>query len=54
MIHDEVTSKDYVISQISIGIGKSFALITQFEKVILEAMENIFQLHNLQFFLTQV
>lgn len=42
MIHDEVTSKDYVISQISIGIGKSFALITQFEKVILEAMEKHF------------
>ncbi|HEF1971398.1 TPA: conjugal transfer protein TraG N-terminal domain-containing protein [Campylobacter jejuni] len=42
MIHDEVTSKDYVISQIPIGIGKSFALITQFEKVILEAMEKHF------------
>lgn len=42
MIHDEVTSKDYVISQISIGIGKSFALMTQFEKVILEAMEKHF------------
>ncbi|EAL1837871.1 conjugal transfer protein TraG [Campylobacter coli] len=42
MIHDEVTSKDYVISQIPIGIGKSFALMTQFEKVILEAMEKHF------------
>ncbi|EFS4386421.1 conjugal transfer protein TraG [Campylobacter jejuni] len=42
MIYDEVTSKDYVISQIPIGIGKSFALMTQFEKVILEAMEKHF------------
>ncbi|HIH2181745.1 TPA: conjugal transfer protein TraG N-terminal domain-containing protein [Campylobacter coli] len=42
MIHDEITSKDYVISQIPIGIGKSFALMTQFEKVILEAMEKHF------------
>ncbi|EAL2051861.1 conjugal transfer protein TraG, partial [Campylobacter jejuni] len=42
MIHDEVTSKDYVISQISIGIGKSFALMTQFERLILEAMEKHF------------
>ncbi|EDP5649812.1 conjugal transfer protein TraG [Campylobacter jejuni] len=42
MIHDEVTSKDYVISQIPKGIGKSFALMTQFEKVILEAMEKHF------------
>ncbi len=42
MIHDGVTSKDYVISQIPIGIGKSFALMTQFEKVILEAMEKHF------------
>ncbi|ENY6720547.1 conjugal transfer protein TraG N-terminal domain-containing protein [Campylobacter jejuni] len=42
MIHDEVTSKDYVISQIPIGIGKSFALMTQFEKVILGAMEKHF------------
>ncbi|ECQ1865798.1 conjugal transfer protein TraG [Campylobacter coli] len=42
MIHDEVTSKDYVISQIPIGIGKSFALMTQFEKVILEAIEKHF------------
>ncbi|EDP5801344.1 conjugal transfer protein TraG [Campylobacter jejuni] len=42
MIHDEVTSKDYVISQIPIGIGKSFALMTQFEKVILETMEKHF------------
>lgn len=42
MIHDEVTNKDYVISQIPIGIGKSFALMTQFEKVILEAMEKHF------------
>ncbi|EDF9110194.1 conjugal transfer protein TraG [Campylobacter jejuni] len=42
MIHDEVTSKDYVISQIPIGIGKSFALMTQFERLILEAMEKHF------------
>ncbi|MDT9637401.1 conjugal transfer protein TraG N-terminal domain-containing protein, partial [Campylobacter jejuni] len=42
MIYDEVTSKDYVISQIPIGIGKSFALMIQFEKVILEAMEKHF------------
>ncbi|WP_252400230.1 conjugal transfer protein TraG N-terminal domain-containing protein, partial [Campylobacter jejuni] len=42
MVYDEVTSKDYVISQIPIGIGKSFALMTQFEKVILEAMEKHF------------
>lgn len=42
MIHDEVTSKDYVISQIPISIGKSFALMTQFEKVILETMEKHF------------
>ncbi|HEB7569741.1 TPA: conjugal transfer protein TraG N-terminal domain-containing protein [Campylobacter coli] len=42
MIHDEVTSKDYVISQIPTGIGKSFALMTQFEKIILEAMEKYF------------
>lgn len=42
MIHDEVTSKDYVISQIPIGIGKSFALMMQFERLILEAMEKHF------------
>ncbi|EAK6767448.1 conjugal transfer protein TraG, partial [Campylobacter jejuni] len=42
MIHDEITSKDYVISQIPIGIGKSFALMTQFERLILEAMEKHF------------
>ncbi|SMC20181.1 conjugal transfer protein TraG [Campylobacter helveticus] len=42
MIHDEVTSKDYIVSQIPTGIGATFALMSNFEKIMLDGMEKYF------------
>lgn len=42
MIHDEVTSKDYIVSQIPTGIGVTFALMSNFEKIMLDGMEKYF------------
>ncbi|EGP1183258.1 conjugal transfer protein TraG, partial [Campylobacter jejuni] len=40
--HDEVTSKSYVISQLLVGMGVSFALMSNFERVVLKSMEKHF------------
>lgn len=42
MVYDEVTSKSYVISQLLVGMGVSFALMSNFERVVLKSMEKHF------------
>ncbi|SUX04626.1 TraG-like protein [Campylobacter jejuni] len=42
MVYDEVTSKSYVISQLPVGMGVSFALMSNFERVVLKSMEKHF------------
>lgn len=42
MIHDEVTSKDYVVSQVPMGIGYTLSLMSRFERVMLKGMEKHF------------
>lgn len=42
MVYDEVTSKSYVISQLPVGMGVSFALMSNFERIVLKSMEKHF------------
>lgn len=46
IIHDEVTSKDYKVSKLPMGIGNTVSLMSRLEKTILDGMEKHYSTPN--------
>ena len=46
IIHDEVTSKDYKVSKLPMGVGNTISLMSRLEKAILDGMEKHYSTPN--------